>query len=55
STSKNQTTSATTTPEQTPRNSVQEPRPKEHNTMTIDQALDIAMRNFAPQENPRLT
>ncbi|KAF9961820.1 hypothetical protein BGZ72_001736 [Mortierella alpina] len=43
--SKNQTASAAATPVQTPRTSMQATRPKkEQATMTIDQALEMAMK-----------
>ena len=42
---KNQTASAATTPVQTPRSSMQATRPKkEQSTMTVDQALEMAMK-----------
>ncbi|KAF9932773.1 hypothetical protein BGZ67_004590, partial [Mortierella alpina] len=42
---KNQTASAAATPAQTPRSSMQATRPKkEQATMTVDQALEMAMK-----------
>ncbi|KAG0197941.1 hypothetical protein BGX28_008573 [Mortierella sp. GBA30] len=43
--SKNQSASATATPAQTPRSSMQASRPKNgQSTMTVDQALEQAMK-----------
>ncbi|KAF8928691.1 hypothetical protein BGZ58_009450, partial [Dissophora ornata] len=42
--SKNQSTSAASTPAQTPRSSMQATRPNQTNTMTVEQALEMAMQ-----------